>query len=316
MPESRVDLVDLGTHLDAFTRAFAEGRMIPVFGPGANLCGRRPGETFQPGQNLPERAELAGYLARGAGLSHRPDFDLNRIAQEIDVRFGGQRLAELLSAAYSPSGRPTPLHLLFARLAGASSRRGALVILSANYDDALERALAESDVPFDLLSYIAHGEHRDRFLHRPHGGKAQVITRPNAYRGLDPGRSVVVLKTSGTVNAFHPELGGCAITEDDLIAYLATGNLLASVPAWLAAALRRDQLLFLGYDPTDWGLRVIWRRVWGDDRRPRARGWAIVPQAGASESRLTFESRFWTESGIRVVATSLEEYVAALEGRS
>src|SRR2546426_927562 len=53
------------------------------------------------------------------------------------------------------------------------------LIVTTNYDDALERAFNEAREPFDLVAYIADGEHRGKFMHAPPGQEAHVIERPN-----------------------------------------------------------------------------------------------------------------------------------------
>ena len=53
--------------------------------------------------------------------------------------------------------------------------RGALgqLIVTANFDQALERALTEAGEEFDVVSYIALGRHRGKFLHVSRGGRGQ-----------------------------------------------------------------------------------------------------------------------------------------------
>ena len=62
------------------------------------------------------------------------------------------------------------------------------LIITTNYDDALERAFRETDgngEPFDLVSYIADGDHRGKFAHWPPGGGPTLIEIPNQYNQLN-----------------------------------------------------------------------------------------------------------------------------------
>ena len=59
-----------------------------------------------------------------------------------------------------------------------------LLIITTNYDDALERACDEADEPYDLAVYMASGENKGKFIHIPYDGEARPIIVPNSYLGL------------------------------------------------------------------------------------------------------------------------------------
>ena len=70
----------------------------------------------------------------------------------------------------------TPVHGFFAGLPGRSREQGTpkyQVILTTNYDDALERAFDEANEPYDVVWYIADGEPRGKFWHRPPDGPSR-----------------------------------------------------------------------------------------------------------------------------------------------
>jgi SIR2-like domain len=73
----------------------------------------------------------------------------------------------------------------------------------------------------------------------------------------------------------------------------------------LAAKLRRSHFLFLGYSLSDWNLRLLLYRLWGD--QPLSyRSWA------AQENPQPFELEFWRRHGVDVVDMALEQQVEAL----
>ena len=69
----------------------------------------------------------------------------------------------LFAREYEPAG----VHRSLAETVGLLRERGApgQLIVTANFDQALERALTEVGEEFDVVSYIALGRHRGKFLH-------------------------------------------------------------------------------------------------------------------------------------------------------
>ena len=107
------------------------------------------------------------------------------------------------------------------------------LILTTNYDDALERAFDDSGEPFDVVSYLAEGEHRGRFVHWAPDAEPVVIERPNEYRALRPGERTVVVKLHGAVDRTTPDApwDSYVITEDHYIEYLARTDIANLVPS-------------------------------------------------------------------------------------
>ena len=180
-------------------------------------------------------------------------------------------------------------------------------MLTTNYDDALERAFDEAGEPYDVVSYMADGEHSGKFVHRAPGAAVVVVERPNEYRALRPDERVVILKMHGAVDRSETDApwDSYVITEDHYIEYLARTDLANLVPVTLAAKLRRSHFLFLGYSMRDWNLRVILHRIWGEQKL-KYKSWAV--QRGPSE----LDREFWELRGVDVLDVPLDEYVAAL----
>ena len=156
------------------------GRVVPFLGAGANLCGRPEGVPWALGEFLPSGRELAERLARRSRYPLDGDLDLLRVAQYVDAVLGEQALYEYLRATFDADYPPTTLHLLLADVAAQMRDLGRppLLILTTNYDDALERAFKKRDVPCEVLWYEAkRGDARGRFRHRR---EDKAIPRPTA----------------------------------------------------------------------------------------------------------------------------------------
>jgi hypothetical protein len=181
-----------------------------------------------------------------------------------------------------------------------------LLVVTTNYDDALEQALTEAGEPFDLLVYIADAARRDEghLVHVPHEGGRQIVRRPTEYKDIHPDRRTVVLKLHGAVNREDSEHDSYVITEEHYLEYLTRANLKALVPATVLARLARSHFLFLGYGLRDWNLRVMLHRLWDSERDYRA--WAIQRDAGDLDVEL------WKRHSVDVHAASLAACVARL----
>jgi hypothetical protein len=144
------------------------------------------------------------------------------------------------------------------------------MILTTNYDTALERAFEALCEPFDLLVYVPELAHYVLF---PWGdAAADAVADPI----VDPqGASLsirddlrldrtLIIKLHGGLAAHGGELewsNGYVVTEDDYIDYPP-----GDVPRRVEDKLRRHRCLFLGYRLRDWNARVLLRRIWGDRR--------------------------------------------------
>jgi hypothetical protein len=303
---------ELNAHYELVLRAFIDGRVVPLLGAGANRCGRPRDAAWGRGRYLPDGGELADHLAGwGAypGLDRR---DLVRVSQYVSVMLGSGPLYDELRQLFDADYPPTPLHRFLATLPRQLQHDGLprqhLLIVTTNYDDALERAFREADEPFDLVTYVAVGDDTGRFLHYPPGGEAVLIEIPNEYRGLALGERSVILKLHGAIDRHNADHDSYVITEDNYIDYLTRTDLSGLLPVTIAAKLRRSHFLFLGYSLRDWNLRVILHRIWGQQRL-RYRSWAV--QLKPEE----IDRRFWEAREVDIFDQDLDEYVRELSGR-
>jgi hypothetical protein len=225
---------------------------------------------------------------------------------------GSGPLYEELHSLFDADYDPTPLHRFFASLPAALREKGYPLryplIVTTNYDDALERAFRAVNEPFDLVAYVAEGEQRGKFIHFPPGGEVFVIERPNEYRGLSLDQRSVILKIHGAVDRTSALWDSFVITEDHYINYLTRTDISNLLPVTLAAKLRKSHFLFLGYSLRDWNLRVILHRIWGEQKLTY-KSWAIL---GKLE---LMEKDFWRSREVDVFSVPLDEYIAVLQER-
>ena len=290
------------------------GRVVPFLGAGANLCGRPEGERFRRGHYLPSGLELAQLLAHHSRYPVPEHLDLLQVSQYMDAVLGERVLYEHLRNTFDADYPPTTLHELLAELPGMLRERSmpSLLVLTTNYDDALERALAARDEPYELLWYEAKkGSTCGRFIHRGDAGPI-VVERPNEYDGLGGGDRTVILKLHGAVDRSNPEGDSYVITEDDYIEYLTRSDISRQIPVTLKQRMSDSHFLFLGYSLRDWNLRVILHRIWGEQSLA-VKSWAIQreePNPKLSE----VEQRLWTDRGdVDVLYVPLDEYVSRLQ---
>jgi hypothetical protein len=256
---------------------------------------------------LPSAAELAGYLSDFGELDDR-SHDLGRVSQHLAVLTGPATLYDLLHGIFDHDYPPTALHRFLAELPSTLRRGGPtapLLIVTTNYDDALERAFADAGEPVDVAVYVADGPHRGKFVHRDPAGVETVIDVPNRYERLSPGERTCIVKIHGAVDRVDPEGDSYVITEDHYIDYLTRTDISNLIPVKVAAKLQKSHFLFLGYSLRDWNLRVILHRIWGSQRL-RYVSWAVQldPEPVDQQS--------WALRDVQIFSARLEDYVAGL----
>jgi len=305
---------ELEAHCRIVSRRLREGKVVPFLGAGANLCGRPQEVDWQTGHYLPSGQELAVYLAESYAYPASEVQDLLRVSQYVQAVTGGTVLYDELHGLFDREYEPNALHRLLATLPGTlrawreqghASRH--LLIVTTNYDDALERAFLDAGESFDLISYVAKGPHRGKFLHRPPDAETRLIEEPNKYRELSLEKRTVILKIHGAVDRDDPDGDSYVITEDHYIEYLAQTDISNIIPATLMAAMNESHFLFLGYSLGDWNLRVILHRIWGQQPfEDKFTSWAIQKDP----SRL--EERLWRRRNVEIFSVDLADYSEAL----
>ena len=275
-------------HFAEVLGAMLAGRLVPVLGSDVGELAARLADRF-------------AYPGDGA--------ELTRVSQYVAVMRGPGPLWDELHALLDAGGQPTAVHRFFASLPPRLRERGAphQLIVTTSYDLALEHALLDAGEEFDVVSYIASGRHRGRFCHLGPDGVATPIEVPNTYATeLSLERRTIILKLHGRFDPSPERIWeSFVVTEDDYIEYLAQSDVSSSVPVGIAAKLKRSHFLFLGYTMADWNLRVVLRRLWGDNPL-NYRSWAVQPGA------MPLEREFWRHLDVETLEMPLEEYVELL----
>jgi hypothetical protein len=288
------------------------GKVVPFLGAGANLCGRPEGAGWAVGKFLPSGHELAAYLAQKSRYPVADDFDLLRVSQYVDAVLGESALYEYVRSTFDADYPPTALHCFLAEVAALlRARSSPLLILSTNYDDALERAFAKQGEPYEVLWYEAkRGQGHGRFVHRQ-GDQMVVVDRPNEYVTPALREHTVILKLHGAVDREDPRHDSYVITEDHYIDYLARGDIANQIPVTLRQKMAESHFLFLGYSLRDWNLRVILNRIWGEQSLD-LKSWAV--QRVESNVKLSeIEQKLWRDRGdVDLLYVLLDEYVSGI----
>ena len=340
----------LPIHYKLVKQAIIKGQLIPFFGEGINSCEHSvENSEWQPGLYPPSDNDLAEYLVKQFGTPlipatvQCPNYgkllekeeagklrpyeafacplfanqklvgerkELPYLAKYVDLIFGSLGLYTELHEIFDQDYQPNQLHKLFAQLPHIMQQKGYPLpyplIVTANYDDTLERAFHEIQQPFDLVYYIAKGEHQGKFMHQPYAGKCKVIDIPNTYEEFPIGKHPIILKLYGAVDRATGEEDNFVITEDHYMDYLNKLN----IPISLVDLMRKNHVLFLGFDQSKWKHRLIFRRIWQDKLLDKSKSWVVREKPGKLETKI------WGKSQVDIIEipsnSSLGDYIAGL----
>jgi hypothetical protein len=313
------------SHYKTVTKAFVEGRVVPLLGAGVNLCDRPAGTSYEQGKFLPSGVELAAKLVRedyqreGRDVecphchnTHQIQYplDLLKVSQHMAVMEGSGPLYEELRNVFDANYQPSSLHKFLAQLPGEFRKVGLKpqyqLILTTNYDDVLERAFSDVGEPYDLVTYIADGRNSGKFWHWSPDGQDQVIDTANTYDKVSTEKRTVIMKLHGAIDRASAEKDSYVITEDHYIDFLAHGDITGLIPVMLRVKLRKSHFLFLGYSLRDWNLRVILHRIWGEQSLSY-NSWAVL----LHPSQL--DLKFWQKRNVEILDLALESYIKGLQ---
>jgi DNA-binding SARP family transcriptional activator len=277
-------------HIEEVAQLLLSGRLVPVLGTDSST--------------------IAAELAARFEYPRTDADDLTRVAQFVALTRGSGPLYDELHALLAASMGPSRIHRFFASLPPLLRERELphQLLVTTCYDLALEQAFLEADEEFDVVSYVASGRDRGRFVHLEPGGRSHVIDRPNTYAiELSLERRTVILKLHGGIDPTPARaLESFVITEDDYIDYLAYSDIGGAVPVALAAKLRRSHFLFLGFGMREWSVRLVISRIWGSEG-VSYRSWAV--QATAQP----LERQFWRARDVDLLEVPIDDYVTAIE---
>ncbi len=297
---------------DVLQQMVDEGNLVLFL--GSRMTAGRAGAVGGPRQ-LPDAEQLAVALAERFGMT-QTGLDLPEVAQYVYVTKGKpdlyRALRQLLTADYEPG----PAHRFLARFPRMLEEMGLekryQLIVSTNFDTALEQAFDDEMEPYDLAVYMASGPDKGKFVHFPFEGPPRPVDDPNSYTRF-PIRldyeleRTVIVKIHGAIDGKVGDYRwkeNYVITEDHYIDYLSKSPVESLVPVQVLDKLKESHCLFLGYTVRDWNLRVFLKRIW--DGSLGAKSWAIDPDPDVLEKNL------WAQSNVDLYAADLGDYVDLL----
>lgn len=291
-------------------RGLVQGRLTPFLGAGVNLSTQVTAEAFAPGVRLPSGAELATHLAHEFSYPGK-DIDLVRVSQWVSVRLGPGTLYEYLHSIFDHDYAPTAVHELLARMPQYVRDEGGTefpLIITTNYDDALERAFEAVGEEYDLLTYQAKsGPDQGKFRHTAPSGHSRMIEAANRYKGVTLLERAAIARIHGAVKrgVRSPDDDSYVVTEDDYIECLTRTDIVKYLPPGVVQRMQRCHYLFLGYSLRDWNLRAILHRI----RKDRALGnesWVVHARPDP------LEEKAWLTRHVETYDFDLEEFARVL----
>ncbi|WP_442785773.1 SIR2 family protein [Leptolyngbya sp. Heron Island J] len=143
------------------------------------------------------------------------------------------------------------------------------LIVTTNYDDLLERAFLDAQQPFDVVFYIADGLEKGKFKHKPYQGDVQTIGANDSDRlplrspwGHSPHPHPIILKLFGTWKESWEN--NFVATEQQMAHLIST--LEHNLPTSLVTILKKGNILFMGYSPSDSDLQLLMHCFWPANR--------------------------------------------------
>ena len=274
-------------------------------------------------EHLPTECPIATGLIDKLALQQVSQY-IDLLNDNPDVLYG--ILYQLFDAKYTPN----PLHQFLANLPRLMRAKGYSppyqLLVTTCFDSTLERAFKEIGEPFDLVSFTVDDQKGSKFVHQkfirqvsPAGkvdiieeGDPHSIDKPNEYDCLSLDQCPVILKLYGGGKGAMEYGENFVITEDQCIDYLAHREIGTLVPAPLLKILRNSHILFLGYNPSHWNLRVILHRIWSNPSfSSSSRKWWAIQSTPES-----LVQKFWIRyAGQKAIDISLDDYIAELNER-
>ncbi|MGO9489660.1 MAG: SIR2 family protein [Solirubrobacteraceae bacterium] len=289
-----------------------EGSVVPVLGAGVR-------------GSIPDAEQLAAHLAQTFRIALASE-DLAEVAQQVEVTVGPAFLEKAILEALTPQPDPNAVHRFLAsfprRLREMGGEERYQMIVTANYDSALEQAFEEAGEDYDLAVFLAAGTdggetNRGRFLHvRAEGGEPEPVGDPSGYRGFKISRfdelaRTLIVKIHGSAEGGEGGVrwdGNYVLTEDQYIDYLVNDQIVRLIPFQILNKLKKSHCLFLGYAIRDWSRRVFLKRVWGGDPL-RNSSWAV------ERAPDQVEKDAWKALQVELFRLAPDVYVGELEAR-
>jgi SIR2-like domain/TIR domain len=295
------------------------GNLVIFLGAGANAESRQ-GPWLEGSRALPDDLDLARYIAAKVKRDGATA-DLAGVAQYASAIDGEEEVFQWVRQLLTVDSEPCQIHERLARLPARLAELGLekrhQMIVTSNYDNALEKAFKAAGEDFDVAVYMAPGtEEAGRFMHlKWDANEARPIPKPNDYFEFpitDDGqlKRTVIVRINGAVDdhamGYRWE-DNYVLTEDHYIDYFGGHSAEEVLPAQILAKLRRASYLFLAYTMADWRLRVFLQRIAQGQKLGRAKYWAVERDPDRLELEL------WRQAGVGLYGSRLTDYLQGLD---
>lgn len=283
----------LNAHFDRVVRLIEDGRLTFFLGSAIHGSSPMTAKEFYE--------ELARIFECEALREER-----FAVAQYIADRHGRENLyAEIRKLFARAPLVPQVTHELFAAWREFKTHTGERLpfpmVITTNYDDVLERRLADAGLPYHLLSYQADGPHQGLFYHRSPNNGLRIIERPRNIRKFSD--AFLVVKLNGGLDRQR------RIPESYSTTRLDYWDLAARIPEVLPAAVQEkllaNPLLFLGHGLAAPDIESLVRFAHRDHPGPRS--WAVVLKKNGIE--------YWQQCGVEILSKPVNLYVNKLRER-
>jgi SIR2-like protein len=273
-----------------------EGAVIPFLGAGASLGCRL--EDAEGDSTLPSATDLSKQLASTANFPQGADQNLASVAQYYEIVSGRNGLNDALHEVFAAKYEPSRLHRYLASI------ERPLLIVTTNYDRLLETAFEHR--PHDLVVHTTEAAANERLLWWRNGAKEpERVLAKKLY--IDLGKTTVIYKMHGAVDALLAARDQYVITEDDYVDFVSRLIRKKAIPAIFAEPFQNRHFLFLGYGLRDWNFRVVLNRV---DKS--LRGGNVPPSWAIDAKPSALETRLWQRRGVEVYGMTIEEFLDGL----
>lgn len=290
-------------------RELLAGRVIPFLGAGASFGSRDPGK--QPWRAaktkhakmayLPTASELADWFAKNTNFPKDETRELAKVAQYYAAIIGRPQLQQELQSIFAFMQQPGSHHRYLAEAAAHT----ALLIVTTNYDDLLERAFVEAGRPFDTVIHATQPSKKGEVLWIRHGSGAKEVLAKNL--DIDLTRVNVIYKIHGSIDRSLKPSAHYVITEDDYIEFLGRLMKTSAIPNIFVDPFQRYPFLFMGYGLYDWNLRVVLNRIDKLRGQQTFKSWAIETRSKP------LEKEFWSKRNVAVFDDlTLDEFIKKL----
>lgn len=243
------------------------------------------------------------------------------LSQYIDLKHSWDEILDEIKKIYDYNYEPNRIHRFVANLPKYMSQAGCdqhPLIVTTNYDNALEKAFEDNEIKYDLVFYdnSINALDKDFFFHQDPEGRKVKIENPQEYKYPLLKNYPTILKLYGSLNHIDCD-NSLVITEDHYIEYLVSRNVSKLLPVKISSELNRERnkVLFLGYSVGNWNQRIILHRIWNNLQAiNRIKGYVINSNHEAFlNKRLDLE--LWRSYGVQLIDTkfTISNYIEEFE---